>query len=122
MVCIGMLLETESLNKLLRSLDKRLNWKQVNTAISREVLRQISSGMPSTTGLNTHRVFKPVFGRSVPLNAVGGITSFDIILLVHLLWEDRVAFFDFCKRGLLPGCTILLFAIHQVALVTPAKQ
>lgn len=122
MISIGILLETNTLDNLLRSLDKSLNWKQVNRAISDEAMRQVSSITQAQLGFRTCAVFEPVFGQSTPLKSVGRINGTDIMFIVNLLWDDRVSFLSLCSCGLLPGCTILLFTIYQIALVIPIPR
>lgn len=121
MICLDILFETKTLDDVMKSLDRNIFWKRFNETIYREATHVISPNVPPKLGSGKLVFLEPVFGQPVPLAHVGGITSSDIAFILDLLWEDRVLFFDLCSRGHLPGCTILLFTIFQITLITPVN-
>ncbi|KAF8598412.1 hypothetical protein BDV93DRAFT_609857 [Ceratobasidium sp. AG-I] len=118
-ICLQILSETQKLDGVMKSLGKDNIWNQINEAIYRETVSLVSSTVPPRPGFYSRVRLESVFGVSLPLAFVGGITAIDVSYIANLLWEDRASFFALCSRGHLSGCTALLFTIYQIVLTKP---
>ncbi|KAF8598409.1 hypothetical protein BDV93DRAFT_338308 [Ceratobasidium sp. AG-I] len=121
-ICVGVLLETKTLDFFLESLDQNLDWKQVCSSIAHETMRQaVSSIRPESDSITRSR-FQAVFQSHKVLPSVRGITANDCTLILRLLWEDRASFLTLCELELLPGGPNLLYTLSRILVVQPMSS
>ncbi|KAF8598411.1 hypothetical protein BDV93DRAFT_338358 [Ceratobasidium sp. AG-I] len=118
-VCVGVLVETGTLDAFLTSLDQNLDWKQLCSSVAHKTIHQTVSAIQPESEPATRARFVAVFGNQKVLPSVGGITASNCTFVFRLLWEDRTSFLTLCERGILPGCPALLYIFSRVILAQP---
>lgn len=122
MVCIGVMMENESLEDFLNDIDPSMHTFDVTDALMEDALSLMDQAL-HTGDLAAVWVLmgcKPDEPTAFPLS--GGLDFKDAELLVQLLWKDRRSMLNLCDLGFLPGLPALLFTLCQMTILSPDAQ
>ena len=122
MVCIGVMMENESLEQFLEDIDSSMDSFDVTDALTEDALSLMDQAL-HTGDLAAVWVLmgcEPDKPNAFPM--AGGLNFKDIELLVQLLWKDRRAMLRLSYEGFLPGLPALLFVLCEMIALSPDCQ
>lgn len=126
MTCIGTLLQNNTLDDFLLTVNPRMSAQEVSNALGKEALQQLEDGLRdgsrdgSLMGVYEKLGCEPPHSEAFPL--AGGLFYDDIDLLIRMLWRDRRAMMTLREHGLLPGLAVLLFTLSEMTIFSNAPM
>jgi hypothetical protein len=115
-MCVGLMLEVNTLGYFLQHLDTTLDRDGVNLALVSSSVNDVILGLQTPYLRTVAKLLGTERSTECAFPALGGITEDDIEYLKMLLWTNRRFFTFLCEKNLLPGCSIFLFVIFNMTL------
>ncbi|KAG8695845.1 hypothetical protein FRC08_007526 [Ceratobasidium sp. 394] len=103
--CLAILKETNTLDRLLESLDPDMSWSDVSRNIAFAAQDRVAEASQNAASLGEFYGKFTQRGLFAPYNSA---PATDTVWLARVIWEDRDSFLTLCLRGHLPGCALLL--------------
>lgn len=122
MICVGILLETDTLQDFLSSLWQDFDWTQITHVLSWKAMTLTDSAIKSETGSSAHNLFDSIFEHPRVLSSIGSIGPHEAAFLLRMIWEDRASFFMLCDDARLAGSSMLLYRFYRIIMGSPENM
>lgn len=122
MVCIGVMMENESLEDFLSDMKPEMDSFEVTDALMEDALSLLDQALHTGDLAAVWVLMGCTPDKPIAFPLAGGLDFKDVDFLVQLLWKDRRLMLNLHDEGFLPGLPALLFALCEMTVLSSAPQ
>ncbi|KAG8737845.1 hypothetical protein FRC10_007598 [Ceratobasidium sp. 414] len=121
-VCIGTLIESETLDGFLDNLDPSLESMETSEMLAEEAFEQMTKALLKDNLSYVSICLGCMPPKGDAFTHVGGLSYEDVEFLLVTLWKDRRSIMVLSDHGMLPGFPALLFTLYEMTIFSKAPN
>ncbi|KAG9076450.1 hypothetical protein FRC06_009500, partial [Ceratobasidium sp. 370] len=121
-ICIGTLIESETLDDFLDNLDPSLETVEASEMLAEEAFAQMTEALLKNNLSYVSICLGCMPPKGDAFTHVGGLSYEDVEFLLTVLWKDRRSIMVLSDHGMLPGFPALLFTLCEMTIFSKAPN